>query len=711
MAVNKLPCLSPAYPLFDWKTWPDSEAALVQGGSTRKFQISCWNAIVVELENAIIASGGTWNTLYTTASEAKIDKDGRLFADKFNSLTKNIDEIVPLRWQWAANPNFRGYIERQYFRGASDDFENPDKLYPEYIKELVRRMNLVIEIMKGDSTDLKEIAEDCFSITERYADFSTQPSLSLENNAKTLTILAPETTAEKPSAPTDGEYNTCVVFKATDIAVQPSRPFIAEAKSTIKSTEPDAFAVPPADIRPIILEAKSTIKSTRPEIIATPKVDVRPVDVDGGSASAAKWEHARNPSRAVYLIGKKYTSIADGSLSPRPALSVETIESAFSIISDDSVANDLSLSVEPGAFSETRIWDASIECNRGLAVEPALFSETKIGEAGIDCNRGLAVEHEERVKSTTDSGSVVGRASPAKLERRIQTKYLCHIDPLLYSDVILSYLQKAEIEADVDRIKAGDCAPNSYNIPAKSSASVSYVVYAYFNAEQSSPMADSVNAETGCCAAIEANGNTPVKYTASINWGGTREIGASLEIPLKQQILAARLMRLPLCKIEHLAKAPHSVEAEGSKRKKEAGDVSYGISLLYTQQGVSREIAHAKPSVSLIDVGSDVEHSNARPSAIDGRNISCLKSSVRLDGDLRPLQSDVNSVNAKIYSSAQVGTVIPQGKLSACEIAPVEIYAELVTAWLPPIWVDDGLHIRQVHDDPILNDNGELVIT
>lgn len=33
------------------------------------------------------------------------------------------------------------------------------------------------------------------------------------------------------------------------------------------------------------------------------------------------------------------------------------------------------------------------------------------------------------------------------------------------------------------------------------------------------------------------------------------------------------------------------------------------------------------------------------------------------------------------------------------------------TAWLPPIWVNDGLHIRQVHDDPTVNELGELVIT
>lgn len=251
MAVNKLPCLSPAYPLFDWKTWPDSEAALVQGGSTRKFQISCWNAIVIELENAIIASGGTWNTLYTTASEAKMDKDGRLFADKFNSLTKNIDEIVPLGWQWAVNPNFRGYIERQYFRGASDDPKNPDKLYPEYIKELVRRMNLVIEIMKDEYPGMFNAVSDYVSTTAVASGcVSAQEALPVCSNwisSKCVDLAA----AAKLPAPVTVDAISLFNFEAVEPTSKESLPFTVETISSIKHSRPDVIAVPKRNVRPI----------------------------------------------------------------------------------------------------------------------------------------------------------------------------------------------------------------------------------------------------------------------------------------------------------------------------------------------------------------------------------------------------------------------------------------------------------------------------
>lgn len=44
--LREVPLLPVDYPLFSWEDWPDSRAALVPGGMTKKFEKACWNAMV-----------------------------------------------------------------------------------------------------------------------------------------------------------------------------------------------------------------------------------------------------------------------------------------------------------------------------------------------------------------------------------------------------------------------------------------------------------------------------------------------------------------------------------------------------------------------------------------------------------------------------------------------------------------------------------------
>lgn len=154
MALDTLPVLDASYPLYDWADWQSSRDALVSGTPTRYFAKEAWNAIVDDLNDALSAAGLSWDNEYTTAAGAKITVAyGKLTAKKFNSVRHNIHVAAPLRWAWAWDERFRGYVGRENFLGREDVGKKCDKVYPEYIIELVRRLNLLIELMRGTAPD------------------------------------------------------------------------------------------------------------------------------------------------------------------------------------------------------------------------------------------------------------------------------------------------------------------------------------------------------------------------------------------------------------------------------------------------------------------------------------------------------------------------------------------------------------------------------
>ena len=150
MGFDTIPAIPADFPLYDWSDWQQSRNALAPGIKTKQFQIAAWNAIVDGLANAITAAGQTWDTTYTTAAGAKISfSDAKLYARKFNSVRRNIDRQMHLDWPWAVRTDSRGYVGREDFQGRQDVGKACDKVYPEYILELVRKLNLLLEIMRG----------------------------------------------------------------------------------------------------------------------------------------------------------------------------------------------------------------------------------------------------------------------------------------------------------------------------------------------------------------------------------------------------------------------------------------------------------------------------------------------------------------------------------------------------------------------------------
>ena len=149
--LMELPLLSEDFQLFSWVDWPNSYAALYSGGYTANFEKECWNDIVDTLEAALHEAGFKWQNDYTTVSGAQITSSyGALYAEMFNSVRYNIDRLTLLGWDWAKEPTFFGYVGREDFNGVSTSGSAADEVYYTYFLELARRLNVLINVLKGE---------------------------------------------------------------------------------------------------------------------------------------------------------------------------------------------------------------------------------------------------------------------------------------------------------------------------------------------------------------------------------------------------------------------------------------------------------------------------------------------------------------------------------------------------------------------------------
>lgn len=164
--LTTIPILPEDYPLFSWDDWPESRAALVSGTPTKYFAKETWNAIVDAINDALGIAGVDWydprlddNWDPYTVDDSKILRPyGQLTAEAFNTVCNNVDIGAPACWAWARDKDFPGYVGRTRFKGTTVTYDEDgailkmkygDKVYAEYILELVRRVNLMLGLMRG----------------------------------------------------------------------------------------------------------------------------------------------------------------------------------------------------------------------------------------------------------------------------------------------------------------------------------------------------------------------------------------------------------------------------------------------------------------------------------------------------------------------------------------------------------------------------------
>lgn len=180
MPIDRIPILSEDYPLFDWDDHLMSYYALGEGELVSGFQKETWNAIIDKTLAALSAAGMRWDNTYTTSSAAKVTEAyGPLSAKMFNSVRHNINRPAPVGWGWANNPNLRGYVGREDFKGYAENGLNGDLFYAEYLLEMVRRLNLMLSIMKG-TANLKEMVGPILSQSESIHALLSLPSAPMK---------------------------------------------------------------------------------------------------------------------------------------------------------------------------------------------------------------------------------------------------------------------------------------------------------------------------------------------------------------------------------------------------------------------------------------------------------------------------------------------------------------------------------------------------
>ena len=195
MALKNIPVLPENYPLFDWADWQSSRDALVKGGPTRRFASECWNAIVDTLADALEAAGLEWNPggfddgRYSySVEDIKMDKDKRLKSSSMNRMLANIERIIRFGWVWEVDPSFRGYTGFSHFREFPWS-DGKDKVYPEYIIELVRHLNFMLEIMRGTAQTQDGEIDSVIAASIVQPGLEKLPSASVEPDGRLHTTI------------------------------------------------------------------------------------------------------------------------------------------------------------------------------------------------------------------------------------------------------------------------------------------------------------------------------------------------------------------------------------------------------------------------------------------------------------------------------------------------------------------------------------------
>lgn len=194
--------LESTYPLFEW----NKSNGMATAAQTRKaytaaseqgqcvdFSRYVWNDIVDTVAQLQEALGLSWDGKYTTRDGAKITRlYGPLTSKAFNSVRHNIQAVAFTTWAWQFDFLREGYVGRNDFRGAATYGSNADQLNGWYIIELVRKLNVAIELMRG-TYPTEELGCADIAKSETAAELPVRPALPLPAVDNGTTKTAAET--------------------------------------------------------------------------------------------------------------------------------------------------------------------------------------------------------------------------------------------------------------------------------------------------------------------------------------------------------------------------------------------------------------------------------------------------------------------------------------------------------------------------------------
>ena len=198
------------FPYFSWEeqignaTYEELQSSfntLAHKGRTNLFRLVVWNDFVDLLYRALTESGYSWDNTYRTYEQTKMTlTSGELSSFRFNSVCKNIEQVCGDCWRWAVLPSFEGYLSRSKIIGASQvGEEKADKVYSSYILEVVRKLNVLIAILKGEA-DFAEFLPQARSKTTANTLLRSNKSapMQFKKSSLTNTIVTALSRASRP---------------------------------------------------------------------------------------------------------------------------------------------------------------------------------------------------------------------------------------------------------------------------------------------------------------------------------------------------------------------------------------------------------------------------------------------------------------------------------------------------------------------------------
>lgn len=381
--IVKLPLLDSSYTLFSWADYPNSYAALYSGGLTSDFEKECWNAIVDKTVQVFADSGLTWDATYTTAAAAQITEAyGALYAKMFNSVAHNINFPVPLGWVWAKGSAFRGYIGREVFRGVEAYGANADDLYPEYITELVRRLNVFIRVLKDEIT--ASAAGKEWSTTQSESGLRVKPSLPLPGTqqiVKSSYSAAPRTAYAAKTQGVEQSFSSHeTVARSRGVAKTLAKKRSFTASDTAANTAPSlqfAARKKSASMHEALILSGIPVELTLESIAqSTDDLQLRPTDtllLTGGGIAQSSDALTLTQNEPVHIIGADVSlSIGAAGITQRGAAAVrpealsQTAYTPGIRAAETAGVATQSASATPGSCRLASAWYPPIWVNGGL---------------------------------------------------------------------------------------------------------------------------------------------------------------------------------------------------------------------------------------------------------------------------------------------------------------------------------------------------------
>lgn len=159
--------------------------AVTTHGNTSDFSYMVWDSLVSNLKAAMDECRISWDDTYGTYQQTlALLPYAELTAKRFNAVRLNVGKYIQTTWKWAYDPTFEGFVGRENMLGVSAVGEqNADTVYGTYILELVRKYNVLIDILSDEASFAQFVSRLTATMQAESANLGKIPTVQLNIDA------------------------------------------------------------------------------------------------------------------------------------------------------------------------------------------------------------------------------------------------------------------------------------------------------------------------------------------------------------------------------------------------------------------------------------------------------------------------------------------------------------------------------------------------